>query len=175
MLPGTEVPAFDRRSTGSPVLREGQGDLTMAPRDLLKSVAAYISYPQPDDTPDYRTHGYAPAVRDAARSQASEVSGQATLTEKNWLVSEDTKTLLFEDGSAFVMGTLLRDTRFGVSTGSQLNPSDTFKAFQNSDSLSNEAVLRTTVFIGMRAPSTEVEFKPEMIAAREQLVDAWGS
>lgn len=175
MLPGTEVPTFDRRSLGSPVLREGKGDLTMSPRDLLKSVAAYISYPQPEETPDYRTHGYAPAVRRAAETQAGQVAGQARLTEKNWLVSEDTKTLLFEDGSAFVMGTLLRDTQFDVTSGAELAPPDSFRVFQDSGTLSDEAVLRTMVFIGMRAPSQDVEFKPEMIAAREQLVDAWGS
>lgn len=174
MLPGTELPSFDRRSVGSPVLRSGSGELTMAPRDLLKSVAAYISYPQPDDIPDYRTHGYAPAVRRAAENQANAVAGQATLREKNWLVSEDTKTLLFDDGSAFVMGTLLRDTQFQVSDGSELNPTDSFRVFQDSAVLTDQAVLRTMVFIGMRAPSEQVEFKPEMIAAREQLVDAWG-
>lgn len=174
MLPGTELPTFDPRSVGSPVLRSGSGELTMPPRDLLKSVAAYISYPQPEDTPDYRTHGYAPAVRRAAEEQAAAIGGQATLREKNWLVSQDTKTLLFEDGSAFVMGTLLRDTQFRVDGGSELNPPPTFRVFQDSAVLQGEAVLRTTVFIGMRAPSEEVDFKPEMIAAKEQLVDAWG-
>lgn len=174
MLPGTELPTFDRRSVGSPVLRSGSGELTMAPRDLLKSVASYISYPQPEDIPDYRTHGYAPAVRRAAQEQADAVSGLATLREKNWLISDDTKTLLFDDGSAFVMGTLLRDTQFRVAGGSELNPPDAFRVFQDSPVLTGEAVLRTMVFIGMRAPSEDVEFKPEMIAAREQLVDAWG-
>ena len=175
MLPGTELPSFDRRSVGSPVLRSGTGDLTIAPRELLKSVASYISYPQPEDTPDYRTHGYAPAVRRAAENQADAVSGQATLREKNWLVAEDTKTLLFDDGSAFVTGTLLRDTQFQVDDGAELNPPDTFRVFQDTSVLTDEAVLRTMVFIGMRAPSEQVEFKPEMIAAREQLVDAWGN
>lgn len=175
MLPGTTVPTFDRRSVGSPVVRSGKGDLATSPRDLLKSVASYISYPQPEKTPDYRTHGYAPAVRDAAEAQAGAVAGQATLREKNWLVSEDTKTLLFEDGSAFVMGTLLRDTQFQVDSGATLTPPDSFRVFQDSGSLSSEAVLRTVVFVGMRAPAKDAEFKPEMIAAREQLIDAWGS
>lgn len=175
MLAGTELPSFDRRSVGSPVQREGAGDLTMSPHELLKSVAAYISYPQPEEVPDYRTHGYAPAVRKAATEQADAVAGQATLREKNWVVSDDTKTLLFDDGSAFVMGTLLRDTQFRVNAGSELNPPPEFRVFQDSSVLHQEAVLRTMVFVGMRAPSEEVDFKPEMIAAREQLVDAWGS
>lgn len=175
MLPGTSVPTFDRRSVGSPVVRSGKGGLAASPRNLLKSVASYISYPQPEKTPDYRTHGYAPAVRDAAEAQAGAVAGRATLREKNWLVSEATRTLLFEDGSAFVMGTLLRDTQFRVDSGATLTPPDSFRVFQDSGSLSNEAVLRTVVFVGMHAPAKDTTFKPEMIAAREQLIDAWGS
>lgn len=175
MLPGTEVPTFDSRSAGSPVLRGAeQGDLAMQPRELLKSLAAYTAYPQPEDTPDYRTHGYAPSVRDAAEEQADAVSGQAGLQEKNWLVSEDVRTLLFEDGTGFVMGSLLRDTQFTVNSGSELTPPDAFRVFQDSGVLTSEATLRTSVFVGMRLGSEDVELKPEMLAAHEQLVDAWG-
>lgn len=174
MLPGTQVPTFDRRSVGTPVLREGQGDLLAAPRDTLKELAAYISWPQPDDVPDYRTHGYSPAVRKAAEQQAAAVSEQATLREKNWLVSEDTKTLMFEDGSAFVVGTLLRDTTFTVNDNAVLTPPETFVTLAGDDEITDEAVLRTMVFVGMRVPTKDVELKPEMIAAREQLVEAWG-
>lgn len=175
MLPGTEVPSFDRRSLGTPVLRTGQGDLADVPRDLLKELAAMVSYPQPDEDARIRTNGYAPSVRSAARDQADTVAGQARLLEKNWLVSDDTKTLLFEDGTAFVMGTLLRDTQFRVDSGSTLTPTESFRVFQDSSSLSEEAVLRTTVFVGLHAPTADADFAPEMIAAREQLVDAWGS
>lgn len=175
MLPGTEVPTFDRRSLGTPVLREGQGDLTKSPHELLKTLAAMVSYPQPEEAPTIRTNGYGPSVRSAARTQADAVAGQATLREKNWLVSEDTKTLLFEDGSAFVMGTLLRDTQFSVDSGSTLTPPDTFRVFQDSASLSEEAVLRTSIFVGVHAPTQDDDYTPEMIAAREQLIDAWGS
>ena len=174
MLPGTSVPAFDARSTGSTVVRSGQADLTIEPRELLKSVAAYTAYPQPDEVPDYRTHGYAPSVRDAAEEQADAVSGQATLQEKNWLVSDDVTTLLFEDGSGFVMGSLLRDTQFTVNSGSELTPPDAFRVFEDVDVLTSEATMRTSVFIGMRAPAEDVDFKPEMLAAHEQLIDAWG-
>ena len=175
MLPGTEIPTFDRRSVGTPVLRKGKGDLVETPRETLKSLAGYISWPQPDETPDYRTHGYSPAVRKAAETQAAAVSGLASLREKNWLVSDDVKTLLFEDGSALVTGTLLRDTTFTVNDGSVLTPPETFTVFADDSELTKEAVLRTRVFVGMRVPSTEKKFKPEMIAAREQLIDAWGS
>ena len=36
MLPGTEIPSFDRRSVGSPVLRKGKGDLAQDPHKMLK-------------------------------------------------------------------------------------------------------------------------------------------
>lgn len=175
MLPGTEVPTFDRRSVGTPVVRKGKGDLLVSPRDTLKELAAYTSWPQPEDVPDYRTHGYSPAVRRAAAEQAAAVAEQATLRERNWLVSDDTKTLLFEDGSAFVIGTLLRDTSFTVNPDSVLTPPESFVTLAGMDEVTEEAVLRTMVFVGMRVPAEGVEFKPEMIAAREQLVEAWGS
>ncbi len=175
MLPGTEVPTFDRRSVGTPVLREGQGDLLSSPRETLKELAAYTSWPQPEEIPDYRTHGYSPAVRKAAEQQAAAVAEQATLREKNWLVSDDTKTLMFEDGSAFVIGTLLRDTTFTVNDNAVLTPPETFVALAEDDEITDEAVMRTMVFVGMHVPAEGVEFKPEMIAAREQLVEAWGS
>ncbi|WP_298748808.1 hypothetical protein [uncultured Serinicoccus sp.] len=174
MLPDTQVPTFDPRSEGSPVLRGDQGDLTMQPRELLRSVGAYTEWPQPDEVPDYRTHGYAPSVRQAAEDQADALSGQASLREKNWLVSDDVVTLLFEDGSGFVMGSLLRDTQFVVNQGSELTTPEEFRVFQDSEVLTEQATLRTSVFVGMRAPSEDVDFKPEMLAATEQLVDASG-
>ena len=175
MLPGTTIPTFDRRSVGSPVVLKGKGDLVESPRETLKKLAGYISWPQPDETPDYRTHGYSPAVRKAAETQAAAVSGLASLREKNWLVSDDVKTLLFEDGSALVTGTLLRDTTFTVNSGSVLTAPEAFTVLADKDSLNEEAVLRTMVFVAMRVPAKDNEFKPEMLAAREQLVDAWGS
>lgn len=175
MLPGTKVPTFDRRSVGTPVVRDGRGDLEQPARETLKQLASYTSWPQPEEVPDFRTHGYSPAVRKAAESQAAAVADQADLREKNWLVNDDVKTLLFEDGSAFVIGTLLRDTSFTVKANSVLNPPETFVEFAGADALTEEAVLRTMVFVGLRVPTQEVELKPEMIAVREQLVDAWGS
>ena len=175
MLPGTSVPTFDPRSVGTPVLREGKGDLLVAPRDTLKEIAAYTSWPQPEEIPEYRTHGYSPAVRDAAEEQAAAVEGRATLQEKNWLISDDTKTLLFEDGSAFVIGTLLRDTTFTVEPDVVLTPPEAFTTLAGIDEVTEEAVLRTMVFMGVRVPAEGEEFTPEMIAVREQLVEAWGS
>lgn len=175
MRPGTEVPSFDRRSQGTPVLRSGQGDLLTEPGEMLKSFASYTSYPAPEEVPHFRTHGYSPEVRRAAQEQADQVSGLASLRERNWVVSEDIKTLRFEDGSAFVMGTLLRDTHFDVNSDSELNPPESFRVFQDSAVLTDEATMRTLVFLGLRAPAEDADFPPEVIAVREQMVDAWGS
>lgn len=175
MLPGTSVPTFDRRSVGTPVLRKGSGDLRVSPHETLKELASYISWPQPEEVPDYRTHGYSPAVRKAADQQAAAVADQAELREKNWIVSDDTRTLMFEDGTGFVLGSLLRDTTFSVRPSSVLTPPDTFAVFADDAELTDEAVLRTSVFVALRVASEDEDLKPEMIAAREQLVDAWGS
>jgi hypothetical protein len=175
MLPGTELPTFDRRSVGTPVLRKGAGDLASAPGKTLKHLAASLTWPRDENTTEYRTHGYGPAVRRANNSQAAAVADQATLRERNRLVDDRTRTLLFEDGSAFITGTIRRDTTFTVKDNSVLNPPESFRVFVNDAELTDKAVLRTTVMVGMRAPAKGEKFKPEMIAAREQLVDAWGS
>lgn len=175
MLPGTELPTFDRRSVGTPVLRTGQGELVEMPRDTLKKLAAFISWPAPEDDPGMVTNGYAEAVREAAQEQADAVAAQASLREKNWLVSEDTTTLMFEDGSAFVIGSLLRDTTFTVKGDAILTPPESFLVFSDDGELTDEAVLRTSVFVGMHVPAEGQDVKPTVIAAREQLVDAWGS
>ncbi len=175
MLPGTELPSFDRRSVGSPVLRKGGGDLAASPNKTLEHLAASLTWPRDEDIAEYRTHGYGPAVRRANNSQAAAVADQATLRERNRLVEDRTTTLLFEDGSAFITGTLVRDTIFSVKANSILNPPESFQVFADDTELTDKAVLRTTVMVGMRAPAKADEFKPEMIAAREQLVDASGS
>jgi hypothetical protein len=175
MLPGTELPSFDRRSVGTPVLRKGAGDLVNTPDSTLKHLAASLTWPRDEDIAEYRTHGYGPAVRRANNSQAAAVADQATLRERNRLVDDRTQTLLFEDGSAFITGTIRRDTTFTVKDNSVLNPPESFRVFVDDGELSDEAVLRTTVMVGMRSPAKSEKFKPEMIAAREQLVDAWGS
>lgn len=176
MLPGTEVPSFDRRSVGTPVLRDGQkADLKERPRDTLKEFRAYISWPQPDEIPSFRSNGYSPTVRKAAEAQAAAVADQADMREKNWIITDDIRTLLFEDGSAFITGTLLRETTFTVKPNSVLNPPKTFTTFADDSELTDEAVLRTMVFLGMRVPTKDMNFDRELIAVQEQLVDAWGS
>lgn len=175
MLAGTELPSFDARSVGTPVVRSGRGDLSVNPREILKSLAAYVAWPQPDTNPGINTSGYGDAVRTAAKRQAEAVAAQATLREKNWLVSDDVRTLLFEDGSGLVIGSLLRDTTFTPNADAILTPPETFLVFAEDDEITEQAVLRTSVFVAMRVPSNEQDFKHTLIAAREQLVDAWGS
>ena len=175
MLPGTELPVFDRRSVGTPVLRKGKGDLLAAPEKTLKKLANSLTWPRQENLADFRTNGYGPAVRRANNSQAEAVAQQATLHEKNSVRPEWTTTLLFEDGSAFVTGTIKRDTTFEVKANSILNAPESFLVFSDTGELRDEAVLRTTVMVGMRVPAKDVEFQPEVIAVTEQLIDAWGS
>lgn len=175
MLPGTTLPAFDRRSVGTPVLRKGAGDLLTSPKKTLRNLAASLTWPRTEELAEYRTNGYGPAVRRANNSQADAVRDQATLRERNRLVDDRITTLVFEDGSAFVTGTITRHTTFTVRDNSILTPPESFRVFADDGELTDRAVLRTTVLVGMRVPSEETRFQPELIAAREQLVDAWGS
>ncbi|AXH96106.1 hypothetical protein [Ornithinimicrobium avium] len=175
MLPGTELPVFDRRSVGSPVLRKGAGDLQASPRKSLSRLAASLTWPRQEDLADFRTNGYGPAVRRANNEQANAVARQATMREKNRVRKDGTTTLVFEDGSAFVTGTIRRDTTFRVKNNSILNPPDSFRVFVDDGELTDEAVLRTSVMVGLRVPAEDQSFKPEVIAVTEQLVDAWGS
>ena len=175
MLPGTELPVFDRRSVGSPLLREGSGDLKASPNESLEHLAASLTWPRDEEIAEYRTHGYGPAVRRANNEQAQAVRDQADLKETNRLIGDRTTTLLFEDGSAFVTGTLSRLSTFTVKPNSVLNPPESFRVFSDDGELTEEAVMRTMVMVGLRVPSEDVEFKPELIAAREQLVEASGS
>lgn len=174
MLGGTELPTFDRRSVGSEVIRGNEkADLAKAPRDIIKALAADLNFPQSEETSGYETNGYSDAVREAAQGQADAVAAQADLEEKNWLVSDDTKVLRFEDGSAFVMGTLIRHTVFDVKANGVLTPPDSFQVFAGDSELTDEATQRTMVFVGLHAPVGEGT--TELIAAREQIVDAYGS
>ena len=175
MLPGTTLPTFDRRSVGTPVLRKGSGDLLTSPKKTLQNLAKSLTWPRNEELAEYRTNGYGPAVRRANNNQADAVRDQATLRERNRLVDDRITTLVFEDGSAFVTGTITRHTTFTVRDNSILTPPESFRVFADDGELTDRAVLRTTVLVGMRVPSEDTRFQPELIAAREQLVDAWGS
>lgn len=172
MLPGTEVGTFDRRSIGSPVLREGAGDFATSPGTAFSDLAEYIDYP-PSGAADVRTNGYAPLVRQNASEQASAVSTQATFSESNELMPGTTITLTQEDGSAISFAVLERESVFDVRDGMELIPPDAFVELAGDSSITDSATLSTYVFAAMRIPADEGE--PEMIAAREQIVSASGN
>jgi hypothetical protein len=172
MLPGTEVGTFDRRSIGSPVVREGGGDFVTTPGTALNDLADYIDYP-PSGAPDVRTNGYAPQVRQNASEQAGAVSAQASFLERNRVSGGNTYTIYQEDGSGITFGVLERESVFNVRGGSRLIPPDTFTAFADDSSITDSATLDTLVFVAMHLPAEDGS--PEMIAAREQIVGASGS
>lgn len=172
MLPGTKVGTFDRRSVGSPVLRKGGGDFGVPPERALNALADYVDYP-PSDATDVRTNGYAPQVRKNADAQADEVAQQATLREQNSLTADSVHTLSMEDGSGITFAVLDRETVFDVRDGSRLIPPATFTTFVDDESLTDSATIDTVVFVAMRLPADEGP--AELIAAREQVVDASGS
>ncbi|MGB3764357.1 MAG: hypothetical protein WA966_14175 [Ornithinimicrobium sp.] len=171
MLPGTDIGTFDRRSEGSPILREGKGDLSQSPKELLTAFGASIDYPVGEDM-KVKTNGYAPQVRKAAQTQAADVSEQADYTESNTLKTQ-TYTFFREDGSAVTFATLKRESDFDVREGMELTPPDEFLVFEDDSSITSQARLNTYVSVAMTIPTDSD--RPEMIAAREQLVSASGS
>ncbi|CAN5426862.1 hypothetical protein BH23ACT6_BH23ACT6_07210 [soil metagenome] len=171
MLPGTEIGTFDRRSVGTPVLREGKGDLPQSAKQLLSGLADYIDYPE-REVQKVKTNGYAPQVRSAAGAQADAVSQQAEFSESNTLKTQ-TYTCYREDGSAVTFAALKRESDFDVRSGMELTPPDEFLVFDDDDSITSRARLNSYVYVAMIIPQDDV--RPEMIAACEQLVGAEGS
>ncbi|MGB3185377.1 MAG: hypothetical protein WBG36_16210 [Ornithinimicrobium sp.] len=171
MLPGTDIGTFDRRSQGTPILREGAGDLPQSPEKVLTGLADYIGYPL-GEVETYTTNGYAPQVRDAGDAQADAVAQQAEFTESNTLTNR-TYTFIREDGSAVTFASLERESDFDVRSGMELTPPDEFLVFDDDESITSQATLNSYVYVAMTIPQDDGD--PEMIAAREQLVSADGS
>lgn len=174
MLPGTDVGTFDRRSLGSPVVRDdAQADgLVQAPNSVLEELAESINYPATGQT-EVLTNDYAPQVRKAAATQAQDVSAQADFTESNSLSDSPVSTLLREDGSAITFAVLDRASTFEIKSGMELTAPEAFVALAGAESLSERATLDNQVFVAMVIPATCGS--PEMIAATEQMVGASGS
>ncbi|MGC1208020.1 MAG: hypothetical protein WA880_08720 [Ornithinimicrobium sp.] len=174
MLPGTDIGTFDRRSLGSPIVRDDTqaSDLSQTPRTVLEEFAAYINYPV-EARPEMRTNDYAPQVRRAAAAQIEEVERQADFTETNSLSDTRIRTLLREDGSAITFALLDRESTFDIKSGMELTPPKPFLVFADDDSLTDSATLDTHVFVAVMIPKGSGP--PEMIAAREQIVGASGS
>ena len=171
MLPGTDIGTFDRRTVGSPILREGAGDLARSPQKVYAALADSIDYPVGEPF-KAKTNGYAPAVREAAAEQADEVSEQAELTESNELRTR-MYTFYREDGSAVSFAALKRETEFDVRDGMELTPPESFLVFNDDEAITGRARLNTYVYMALALPQDDS--RPEMVAVREQLVSAVGS
>lgn len=172
MLAGTEVPTFDPRGEGSPVLREGKGDLKWSPSQVVDQLFLILDYPFGDDRPDFRTNDYGPQVRKAAQQQAADVSDQATLTQEHFLRSGTLRTIELADGSALTFPVLRRVSTFDVKSGTYLEAPTAFAYFAGADTINNSAKMTTDVFLAVHIKTNG---DPEVIAAREQVVGATGS
>lgn len=172
MLAGTEVGQFERRSVGSPVLGEDSG-LYFDPMAVQRQLGRVLDYPIIDSQPNLRTSGYAPEVRDQARSQASAVSEQAVFTQTHEVNEDRTITIELADGTAISFGVLERSSVFDVRGGMELTPPDTFLAFVNDSSITSRAEVDWLVFTAVHIGTDATA--PTLIAVGEQIVDANGS
>lgn len=175
MLPGTSLGAFDRRSEGSPMLREGQGELAQDPHATLGELADYVAYsgPTTDQLPDLDTNGYAPEVRAQAAAQAAEVEAQATFAQTHELAPGTMVTLQLDDGSALTFAVRDRTSTFDVRAGMELIPPEPFTLLDGESSITESATLGSLVFVALHIPAEEGT--PQLVAVREQLVEASGS
>jgi hypothetical protein len=154
MLPGTSIGTFERRSAGAP------------------KVANYLSFPIEGENPDIKTNGYAPEVRVQAQEQADDVSVQAEFSQSHELGGQQVHTMELEDGSAMTFAVLDRTSVFDVYDGMELTPPDSFWYFTRDRSITEQAEMRTSVFVALHIPE---DGDPTLISAREQAVDASGS
>lgn len=171
MRPGTELGTFDRRTAGTPVVREGGGDFALTPGTALNHLADSLDYPR-KDVSGFKSYGFAPEVRSNASAQQRAVEVQADFVETNAVIPGNTVTLYFEDGSGISFAILDRQSTFTVEDGMELTPPDTFTTFVDDNSINESANLETYVFVAVTLPATEGA--PEMIAAREQIIGASG-
>jgi len=172
MLAGTEVPTFDPRSEGSPVLREGKGDLNMSPSQAVDRLFQILDFPFDEERPDFRTMDYGPQVRDAVEAQAAAVADQATLTQEHNLRTGTLRTIELADGSALTFPVLLRTNTFDVKSGTYLEAPPAFAHFAGEDIINNSATIMTDVFLAVHI---KTDGTPVVLAAREQVVGASGS
>lgn len=173
MLAGTTIGTFDARSQGSPVLRDGQGDLAEAPTDVVDKLIEILDYPFAEERPDFRTNDYGPAVRKATEAQAASVSDQATMTSSHALRKNTLRPIELEDGSVIIFPVLERTSIFDVKDGMILKPPTAFTHLTGDDTITDSAKMKTLVFLAVHIRTDDKA--PEVIAAREQVVSASGS
>lgn len=173
MLAGTEIGAFDPRSEGSTVIRDGKAGLSNYPSYVVDLLFQILDYPFDDERPDFRTNNYGPQVRAAAEEQAASVSEQATLTQEHSLRSGTLRTIELADGSAIMFPVLERKSTFDVLDGMILEPPAAFVHFAEDDTITDSAEMTSLVFLAVHVRADGGD--PEVIAAREQVVGATGS
>lgn len=174
MLPGTSIDPFERRSLGSPVIGpDSDSQLYFAPDAVMRQLGRVLNYPMPEVQPNLKTNGYAPEVREQARSQAAAVEEQATFRQTHENRDQNLTTIELADGSALAFGVLDRRSTFQVRDGMELTPPDTFRVFVNDGSITESARLDWLVFTAVHIPTERTA--PHLIAVDEQIVAAEGS
>jgi hypothetical protein len=174
MLPGTSVGQFERRSLGSPVIGpETESDLYFKPEAVQRLLGRVLDYPIMDAQPNLRTSGYAPEVREQARSQAAAVEEQATFRQTHQVRGQNLITIELADGSALTFGVLDRRSDFQVRDGMELTPPETFRAFVNDAAITDSARVNWLVFTAVQIGTDNSP--PGLIAVGEQVVGAEGS
>lgn len=172
MLPGTSIGEFDRRSEGTPLLRDGRGDLEQDPREVVDAFLEYVAYPLESDLEEIKTYGYGPAVREQLRNQAAAVDVQAAFTNTHEVREDTLRSYQMADGSALTLVVVDRDSVFDVRSGMELTPPESFTAFVNDRSITERAQVDSLLFFAIHVP--EGDGVPEVVAAREQVVGASG-
>lgn len=174
MLPGTSVGQFERRSLGSPVIGpETESELYFKPEAVQRLLGRVMDYPIMDATPNLRTSGYAPEVREQARSQAAAVEEQATFRQTHQVRDQNLTTIELGDGSAITFGVLDRRSDFQVRDGMELTPPETFRAFVNDAAITDSARVDWLVFTAVHIGTDNSP--PRLLAVGEQVVGADGS
>lgn len=172
MLPGTSIGEFDRRSEGTPLLRDGRGDLEQDPREVVDAFLEYVAYPLESDLEEIKTYGYGPAVREQLRNQAAAVDVQAAFTNTHEVREDTLRSYQMADGSALTLVVVDRDSVFDVRSGMELTPPESFTAFVDDRSITERAQVDSLLFFAIHVP--EGDGVPEVVAAREQVVGASG-
>lgn len=174
MLPGTAIEPFERRSLGSPVLDpEAPSQLWFKPDAVMRQLGRILDYPMPENQPNLKTSGYAPEVRDQARTQAAQVDEQATFRQTHKNRDQNLTTIELADGSAIAFGVLDRTSVFRVRDGMELSPPDTFRVFVDDGSITESAQIDWLVFTAVHIPTERTA--PRLVAVHEQIVGAEGS
>lgn len=172
MLPGTELPTFERLSQGSPLLPASDaGELFASPNDILDSLVAELAYPDPEDTEDIDAGSYLEELQVQFADQEEAVADFATFSQTHGVRVSSIQTLEAPNGSALLLAVITRDSIFEVISGQQLDTPSVFRALADVGVVYDEATVSTAIFVAIEISE---EGPAELIAVREQFVDAQG-